>query len=97
MALVNEQATNRFLNISLTDLVNGNFAYFSSYRNNIFYYNIDLETDTTVITFQFIIPLEETAGATFNAREKALTLMRWIRKAKETGELVILGQTRKNQ
>lgn len=82
----------RFLDLSITDLVKGNYAYFDSMRNGFLYYNIDMETSTGLLTMQFNIPIADFDGTTVHSREKAMTFMRWIHKAKESGELVILSQ-----
>lgn len=68
--------------MNITDFVSkSNYAYFDSFRANIFYYNIiNIHTSER---FQFQIPLEETGGATFSCAEKSVTLMRWIRKSIE--------------
>ena len=58
---------------------NDNKASFSHYRDGNFFY---------VVTFQdkkysFPIPVEDAKGTTLFAEFKAITLMRWIRKALE--------------
>jgi len=60
-------------------VIKDNTAYFDSFRNGIFYYNIYKANSD--IQYQFQIPIEEIAGATIKAEEKSITMMRWIRKS----------------
>lgn len=57
----------------------GNIASFDSFRAGVFYYNIPHKT--TLQLHQFQIPLEDINGATLRHREKAVSIMRWIRKS----------------
>lgn len=58
---------------SIKDIVKGNNAHFVYFRDRALFY----ETDDG---FQFPIPIDEAGSATFNAEEKAILLMRYIRK-----------------
>ena len=59
---------------SLKDMViDGKKAKFVFYRDSILHYK-------TECGFIFTIPVSDTKGASFNAEEKAVHLMRWIRK-----------------
>ena len=58
-------------------VANNNPAKFSHYRDGNFFYNVEVEGDK----YAFPISLEEAKGATMLADFKAITLMRWIRKA----------------
>jgi hypothetical protein len=69
---------------TLTEIVK-QLAQFSYYRCGIMYYEI-LMPDNTVYTFN--IPISDTANGSFNVIEKGVTLMRWIRKCMENGELL---------
>lgn len=61
----------------------GNKAYSTRYFDGSLYYMI--RNRDTGEYFEFEIPIGiETQGATFRSEEKALLLMRWIRKAIET-------------
>lgn len=56
-----------------------NMARFSHYRDGNFFYVVEVEGKR----YSFPISLEEAKGATLFAEFKAITLMRWIRKALE--------------
>jgi hypothetical protein len=61
----------------LKKIVNdGNKAKFSHYRDGNFFYAVKLQDRT----YSFPIPIEDAKGTTLF---KAITLMRWIRKAIE--------------
>ena len=56
---------------TVTELVKDDqTAEFQFYRDGCLWYKVD----------DFEFPVNEKAGATFNRNEKAITLMRWIRK-----------------
>lgn len=57
----------------------GNKAKFSHYRDGNFYYVVKVQDHA----YSFPIPIEDAKGTTFFAEFKAITLMRWIRKAIE--------------
>jgi hypothetical protein len=57
----------------------GNMARFSHYRDGNFFYVVEVDGKK----YSFPISLEEAKGATLFAEFKAITLMRWIRKALE--------------
>ena len=57
----------------------GNKALFSHFRDGNFFYVVEVEGKK----YSFPISLEEAKGATLLAEFKAITLMRWIRKALE--------------
>lgn len=69
--------------INMTQLVKNNTASFSHYRNQHLYYTIGYESRQ----FQFPICIDPTdenydiGNASLNATEKAMTLMRYMRKA----------------
>lgn len=58
-------------------------AYFNRYRCGIFYYRISIMNNFTMdtCTYEFPIPVEDLGEATLNHEEKAILLMRYIRKA----------------
>ncbi len=62
--------------MNITSLVKGRTAKFQSYRNNVLFYTIQTEDEL----FKFGVPIEEVAGATLPAEEKAIFFMRWIKK-----------------
>ncbi|MEM9531637.1 MAG: hypothetical protein AAGA23_12015 [Pseudomonadota bacterium] len=57
----------------LKSLVKGKTAKFVFYRDRALHYQIDDE-------FVFPVPIEDAGSATFRSEEKALLLMRYIRK-----------------
>jgi hypothetical protein len=60
------------MSINIKDLVKGNTAKFVSYRDGNFLYQVN--------GFEFPIPLNDVAGATLLAEDKAIFFMRWIRR-----------------
>ena len=62
-----------------TIVSNNNKATFSFYRDGNFYYIVKVQDKV----YSFPIPIEDAKGTTFFAEFKAITLMRWIRKALE--------------
>lgn len=73
---------------TLKDLVcNDNMAVMLYYRQGMFYY---LVADTSNWDeYVFPIPVSDLGDASLNFQEKALLLMRYIRKAMEDGTLVL--------
>jgi hypothetical protein len=64
--------------MNLKTIVEGNNkARFSHFRDGNFFYVVEVEGKK----YSFPISLEEAKGATMLAEFKAITLMRWIRKA----------------
>ena len=64
----------------LKAIVGGNNkARFSHYRDGRFFYVVTVAGQA----YSFPIPLEDAKGTTLFAEFKAITLMRWIRKALE--------------
>ena len=57
----------------------GNKAKFSHYRDGNFFYMVKVHAQA----YSFPIPIEDAKGTTMFAEFKAITLMRWIRKAIE--------------
>lgn len=60
-------------------VIDGKQATFAFYRDDTLYYE-------TECGFIFAIPVSDTKGASFNAQEKAVHLMRWIRKQIDDNE-----------
>jgi hypothetical protein len=56
-----------------------NKASFSHYRDGNFFYVVKVQDQA----YSFPIPIEDAKGTTLFAEFKAITLMRWIRKAIE--------------
>jgi len=59
--------------MTIKDIVKNQNAHFVFYRDQCLYY----ETDNG---FQFPVPITDAGSATFNVDEKAILLMRYIRK-----------------
>ncbi len=59
--------------MNIKDIVKGQKAHFVFYRDQSLFY----ETDAG---FQFPVPVDEAGSATLNQEEKAILLMRYIRK-----------------
>lgn len=64
----------------------GKFAEFDFFRAGIFYYKVYYQQG---VWYNFCVPMNDIGTATLNAREKAIMMMRWIRKSKEEGTLTI--------
>jgi hypothetical protein len=62
-----------------TIVSDGNKAKFSHYRDGNFFFVVKIQEKS----YSFPIPIEDAKGTTFFAEFKAITLMRWIRKAIE--------------
>ncbi len=61
------------MTINIKDLVKNQNAHFVFYRDQSLFY----ETDNG---FQFPVPIDDAGSATLNQEEKAILLMRYIRK-----------------
>ena len=59
--------------MNIKDIVKNQTAHFVFYRDECLFY----ETDNG---FQFPVPVADAGSATFNSEEKAILLMRYIRK-----------------
>ena len=62
---------------SIKEIVKNNTAGFSFYRSGNIFYSVEVSGET----YQFPVSLEDIGGATLTAEFKAITLMRYIRKA----------------
>ena len=70
--------------MNIKDVVKNNKVYFLFYRQQHMYYGVDVEGQKLM----FPVPLEDVMDATLFAEEKAITYMRYIRKAIDGGTLV---------
>ena len=61
----------------IKELVKGNHVEFSFYRQGVFHYTVYSWGDQ----YTFPVPQEDIGSATLLKRDKAITFMRWIRKA----------------
>lgn len=73
--------------MKITDIVRNQNAHFVFYRDQALFY----ETDNG---FQFPVPVSDAGSATFNHEEKAILLMRYIRKHLARTEAARLAQNR---
>ena len=69
---------------SIMQIVNNNTARFSFYRFGNIFYTVEVSGQT----YQFPVSLEDIGGATLTVEFKAITLMRYIRKAVADGTFV---------
>lgn len=72
--------------MKLVDLIKNKIARFKYYRDSQLWYEIELDTPQNI--FMFPVPIDDIGNATFNKTEKAIHLMRYIKKWK-----VILEET----
>ena len=70
--------------MNLTTIVKDNKVLFSHLRKGFAYYNVNYEGDTYV----FPVSLEDIGDATLLNEDKAIILMRYIRKAISANEFV---------
>jgi len=75
--------------ISIKDLVKNRTAKFIFYRSGVMYYTVTTEDKT----YQFPVPLSDIGDSTLGPEEKAILLMRFIRKAIENEELWLVSNS----
>lgn len=63
-----------------------NMVEFSFFRQGHFFYEV--QDDNTGVEYQFPVPIEDVGSATIMALDKAITFMRWIRKAMQDKTLI---------
>ncbi len=69
--------------MNIKEIVKDNTVRFQRYRQNYMYYVVTVPGEEA--EYSFPVPLEDVGDATLNAEEKAITYMRYIRKAIEEG------------
>lgn len=78
--------------MNIKELIKGNFVKFDSYRQGNFYYKIIKSEQTALrgesIAYLFTVPIDDIGTATLLSEDKAITFMRWIRKAINDNTLV---------
>ncbi len=67
------------MELKILDIVKGNMAHFSFYRAGNMFYTVSVHG----VKWMFPVSLEDIGGASLFAEMKAITLMRYIRKALE--------------
>ena len=83
--------------MNIKDLIKDNFVKFDSYRRGIFYYKITDSKQSALpeesVTYIFTVPVDDIGTATLLPESKAITFMRWIRKAINDNTLVRVRQS----
>jgi hypothetical protein len=78
--------------MKISELVKGNKARFSYYRDGNMYYDVVTPDERTLARFPIDMTNREDIGnATFNCEHKAIELMRYIRKSIEGETLQTVG------
>ena len=72
--------------MNIKEIVKDNTVRFQRYRQNPMYYVVTVPEEE--LEYSFPVPLDDVGDATLNAEEKAITYMRYIRKAIEEGAFV---------
>ena len=72
-------------NVSIKDLIKNNVAKFNYYLATVGILIYEIEHNNK--NYEFGIPINDLGDATVSIQEKAITLMRYIRKAIESGNL----------
>ncbi len=77
--------------MKMLDIIKGNKARFNMYRNGMLYYDVVKPSGEAICNFPVDITDHRDIGsATFCDEHKAITLMRYIRKAMERETLVMM-------
>lgn len=74
--------------MTIKELVKGNFVRFDNYRQGFFTYILRVGDFENYVDYQFPVPIDDIGTATMLAEDKAITFMRWIRKAQEDKTLI---------
>lgn len=74
--------------VDLKRLVKLGVVFFDSYRQGFFIYRLVVVDKDNPEIFTFPVPLDDIGTATMLAQDKALTFMRWIRRAIEDKTLI---------
>jgi hypothetical protein len=76
--------------MNIKQLIKDNRVKFDSYRQGNFYYKIidSAQIQGESITYLFTVPIDDIGTATLLSEDKAITYMRWIRKAISNNTLV---------
>jgi len=72
------------MNYTIKEIVKDRYAHFAYYRHNMLYYKVELDG----VPYSFPIPTEDLMEASVHGEERAITLMRYIRKALDDGTFV---------
>ena len=75
----------------ISELVKDNIVTFQHYRAGFLYYSIAYNDKASGMhDYIFPVPISDCGEATFNKQEKAIMLMRYIRKAIDEGTFVLM-------
>jgi len=74
------------MTFSIKDIVKNNVANMLYYRHQVVYYSVLVPGEN--IEYSFPVPLDDVQDATLHHEEKAILLMRYIRKAVKDGTFV---------
>jgi len=81
--------------MEIKNLIKDNYVRFDSYRQGYFYYNLEKivdnensQTGQSIEKYQFVVPIGDIGTATLLSQDKAITFMRWIRKAIQDNTLI---------
>ena len=69
---------------TIKEIVKNRYAHFAYYRCNTLYYKVNMDGDD----YMFPIPVDDLMEASVHGEERAITLMRYIRKALDDGTFV---------
>lgn len=72
--------------MNIKDIVKGNHVRFLRYRQGVMYYCVTVPGAADELMFP--VPIADVGDATLEAQEKAIMLMRYIRRAMQDGTLV---------
>lgn len=75
------------MNLTVKEIVKDNRVYFSHYRAGYLYYTVTVNEQK----YSFPVPIEDIGDATFMNEDKAIIMMRYIRKAVDSSTFVICG------
>lgn len=83
--------------MNIKELVKNNFVKFDSYRQGIFYYILRVSEDIdNYKEYIFQVPLDDIGNASLINEDKAITFMRWIRKAIDSKTLIEIWEKQKD-
>jgi hypothetical protein len=70
--------------MNIKEIVKEQFVTFHKYRHQVIYYTVPYQGEQ----YMFPVPLDDVGDATLNGVEKAITYMRYIRRAIDEGTFV---------
>lgn len=77
--------------MNVKDIVkNNNIANFSRYQSQNLYYAVEVD----FVTYEFPVPISDIGDTAFASYYKAITLMRYIRQALDSGDFLPIGKSK---